>query len=137
MLSSHGRPDPSADRTPHSVLAERRREARHGARHPDLLRHPDPGHHLRRLALIVGLSSILIVTSNSASAIAAAAITGSAVCGLVIVFVINFIVSLMAVIRMHHGANEYGPQHAANARRGVLFKWIGTTLSTIAALLVV
>src|SRR5881409_1596711 len=88
-------------------------------------------------ALIVGLSSILIVTSNSASAIAAAAITGSAVCGLVIVFVINFIVSLMAVIRMHHGADEYGPQHAANARRGVLFKWIGTTLSTLAAILVV
>src|SRR5213593_2110982 len=66
-------------------------------------------------ALIVGLSSILIVTSNSASAIGAAAITGSAVCGLVIVFVINFIVSLMAVIRMHHGADEYGPQHAAIA----------------------
>src|SRR5256886_5770656 len=88
-------------------------------------------------ALIVGLSSILIVTSNSASAIAAAAITGSAVCGLVIVFVINFIVSLMAVIRMHHGADEYGPQHAANARRGVLFKWVGTTLSTLAAILVV
>src|SRR5438094_2828135 len=88
-------------------------------------------------ALIVGLSSILIVTSNSASAIGAAAITGSAVCGLVIVFVINFIVSLMAVIRMHHGADEYGPEHAANARRGVLFKWIGTTLSTLAAILVV
>ena len=88
-------------------------------------------------ALIVGLSSILIVTSNSASAIAAAAITGSAVCGLVIVFVINFIVSLMAVIRMHHGADEYGPEHAVNARRGVLFKWIGTTLSTLAAILVV
>src|SRR5712691_13082583 len=88
-------------------------------------------------ALIVGLSSILIVASSSASAIAAAAITGSAVCGLVIVFVINFIVSLMAVIRMHHGADEYGPQHAANARRGVLFKWIGTTLSTLAAILVV
>src|SRR3989475_242335 len=66
-----------------------------------------------------------------------AAITGSAVCGLVIVFVINFIVSLMAVIRMHHGADEYGPQHAANARRGVLFKWVGTTLSTLAAILVV
>src|SRR6266705_2226102 len=88
-------------------------------------------------ALIVGLSSILIVTSNSASAIAAAAITGSAVCGLVIVFVINFIVSLMAVIRMHHGADEYGPEHAVNARRGVLFKWFGTALSTLAAILVV
>src|SRR2546429_8708288 len=88
-------------------------------------------------ALIVGLSSILIVTSTSANAIAAAAITGSAVWGLVIVFAINFIVSLMAVIRMHHGADEYGPQHAANARRGVLFKWVGTTLSTLAAILVV
>jgi hypothetical protein len=88
-------------------------------------------------ALIVGLSAILITVTNPASAIAAAAITGSAACGLVIVFVINFIVSLMAVIRMHHGADEYGPEHAMNARRGVLFKWIGTTLSTLAAILVV
>ena len=88
-------------------------------------------------ALIVGLSSVLITVSDPVSAIAAAAITGSAVCGLIIVFVINFIVSLMAVIRMHHGADEYGPEHAANARRGVLFKWIGTTLSTLAAILVV
>ncbi len=88
-------------------------------------------------ALIVGLSSILITVSDPASAIAAAAITGSAACGLLIVFVINFIVSLMAVIRMHHGADEYGPEHALNARRGVLFKWIGTTLSTLAAILVV
>src|SRR5437867_4829084 len=88
-------------------------------------------------ALIVGLSAVLISVSDPVSAIAAAAITGSAVCGLIIVFVINFIVSLMAVMRMHHGADEYGPQHAANARRGVLFKWIGTTLSTLAAILVV
>ncbi|HVG37471.1 MAG TPA: hypothetical protein VNA10_07030, partial [Thermoplasmata archaeon] len=88
-------------------------------------------------ALIVGLSAILITVTDPASAIAAAAITGSAACGLVIVFVINFIVSLMAVIRMHHGADEYGPEHAVNARRGVLFKWIGTTLSTLAAILVV
>ena len=88
-------------------------------------------------ALIVGLSAILLTASDPATAIAAAAITGSAACGLVIVFVINFIVSLMAVIRMHHGADEYGPEHAANARRGVLFKWIGTTLSTLAAILVV
>src|SRR5437879_12154125 len=69
-------------------------------------------------ALIVGLSSILITVTDPASAIAAAAITGSAACGLVIVFVINFIVSLMAVIRMHHGADEYGPERAVNARRG-------------------
>src|SRR5438445_6619948 len=68
-------------------------------------------------ALIVGLSSILIVTSNSANAIAAAAITGSAVCGLVIVFVINFIVSLMSVIRVLIGADEYWAKHAEKARR--------------------
>src|SRR5437879_12963641 len=45
--------------------------------------------------------------------------------------------SLMSVVRMHHGADEYGPEHAANAHRGVLFKWIGTSLSTMAAILVV
>src|SRR2546425_13279451 len=49
MLSNHGRPEPRADRTPDSVLAERRREARHGARHSDVLRYLDLGHHLRRL----------------------------------------------------------------------------------------
>jgi len=43
----------------------------------------------------------------------------------------------MSVIRMHHGANEYGSDHARNAGLGVLFKWIGTTLSTLAAILVV
>ncbi len=88
-------------------------------------------------ALTVGIASILLTTSNPASAIAAAAIIGSAACGLVIVFVINFIVALMSVIRMHHGANEYGPDHARNAGLGVIFKWIGTTLSTLAAILVV
>src|SRR5256712_8492375 len=55
-------------------------------------------------ALIVGLSSILIVTSSSASAIAAAAIHGTAVCGLVIVFVINFIVNPMSGRRITSGA---------------------------------
>jgi hypothetical protein len=88
-------------------------------------------------ALTVGVSSILLTTLDPASTIAAAAVIGSASCGLVIVFVINFIVALMSVIRMHHGANEYGPDHAKNARRGVLFKWMGTTLSTLAAILVV
>ncbi len=88
-------------------------------------------------ALTVGIASILLTTSNVNAAIAAAAIIGSAACGLVIVFVINFIVALMSVIRMHHGANEYGPDHARNAGLGVLFKWIGTTLSTLAAILVV
>src|SRR3989441_5493615 len=60
-------------------------------------------------ALIVGLSSILIVTSNSANPIAAPGITACAGCGLVIIFVINFIVYLMAVIRRHHGADESVP----------------------------
>jgi hypothetical protein len=88
-------------------------------------------------ALTVGVSSILLATSNPTSPLAAVAVIGSASCGLVIVFVINFIVALMSVIRMHHGAKEYGPDHAKNAGRGVLFKWIGTTLSTLAAILVV
>jgi len=88
-------------------------------------------------ALTVGIASILLTTSDPRAAIAAAAVIGSAACGLVIVFVINFIVALMSVIRMHHGANEYGPDHARNAGLGVLFKWIGTTLSTLAAILVV
>src|SRR5207245_741960 len=69
-------------------------------------------------ALTVGIASILVTTTDPASAIAAAAIIGSATCGLVIVFVINFIVALMSVIRMHHGAREYGPDHQKNAGRG-------------------
>lgn len=88
-------------------------------------------------ALAIGLSSITLTSSDVASTIAALAIVAAASCGLVIVFVINFILSLMSVIRMHHGANEYGPEHAANAKKGVMFKWIGTTLSTTAAVLVV
>ena len=88
-------------------------------------------------ALTVGIASILLTMSNPRAAITAAAVIGSAACGLLIVFVINFIVALMSVIRMHHGANEYGPDHARNAGLGVLFKWIGTTLSTLAAILVV
>src|SRR5438309_1529260 len=88
-------------------------------------------------ALTVGIASILVTTTDPVSAIAAAAVIGSATCGLVIVFVINFIVALMSVIRMHHGAREYGPDHQKNAGRGVLFKWIGTTMSTLAAILVV
>src|SRR5205809_1373402 len=108
MLSNHGRPDPSADRTPipywPSVVVK-----------PDTVRGIQTYYVTLILdiifgvfALIVGLSSILIVTSNSASAIAAAAITGSAVCGLVLVFVITFSVRLRAVIRMHLGPDEYG-----------------------------
>src|SRR5207245_6862477 len=53
-------------------------------------------------ALTVGIASILVTTTDPASAIAAAAIIGSATCGLVIVFVIIFIVSLMSVIRIHY-----------------------------------
>src|SRR5467141_799615 len=89
-------------------------------------------------ALVVGISAIYIASvANPITAIAMTAALGAATCGLVIVFVINFILSLMSVLRMHHGADEYGPDHAANARRGVMFKWIGTSLSTLAAILVV
>src|SRR2546428_13125287 len=43
----------------------------------------------------------------------------------------------MSVLKMHHGADEYGPDHARNAPRGVRFKWLGTGPSTIATVLVV
>lgn len=89
-------------------------------------------------ALIIGLSAVFVaVAADPIAAIAVAAALSAATCGLVIVFIINFILSLMSVLRMHHGANEYGPEHARNARRGVMFKWIGTSLSTLAAILVV
>jgi len=65
-------------------------------------------------ALVVGTSSILAAsTTGSAAAIAVLAATGAATCGLVIVFVINFIVSLMSVFHMHHGVDEYGPMKYA------------------------
>ena len=89
-------------------------------------------------ALVVGVSAVFVAAvSDPVSAIGVTAALGAASCGLVIVFVINFIMSLMSVLRMHHGADEYGPEHAVNARRGVVFKWIGTGLSTMAAILVV
>jgi hypothetical protein len=89
-------------------------------------------------ALVVGLSSIFIATaSNPVAALGIIAALGAATCGLVIVFVINFIMSLMSVLRMHHGADEYGPEHARNTHRGWMFKWMGTTLSTAATILVV
>ncbi|HWM50606.1 MAG TPA: hypothetical protein VNO76_04570, partial [Thermoplasmata archaeon] len=60
-------------------------------------------------ALVVGLSSIFIATtSDPIAALGVIAALGAATCGLVIVFVINFIMSLMSVLRMHHGADEYG-----------------------------
>jgi len=88
-------------------------------------------------ALTIGLSAVLVTATDTGSAISLAAILGASVCGLVIVFVLNFIVSLMSVMKMHHGADEYGPEHAKNATRGVIFKWMGTALSTIATVLVV
>jgi hypothetical protein len=88
-------------------------------------------------ALTVGLTAVLYTATDPNSAISLAAILGASVCGLVIVFVLNFIVSLMSVMKMHHGADEYGPEHAKNASRGVLFKWTGTALSTMATVLVV
>ena len=89
-------------------------------------------------ALVVGLSAVFVASATDPiSAIGITAALGAASCGLIIVFVINFIMSLMSVLRMHHGSDEYGPEHAMNARRGVLFKWVGTSLSTLAAILVV
>ena len=88
-------------------------------------------------ALIIGLTAILLVSSDPTSAIVSLGIAGASACGLVIVFLINFIVSLMSVFKMHHGAREYGPEHERYARTGVIFKWMGTTLSTLAAILVV
>src|SRR5882672_3389701 len=89
-------------------------------------------------ALVVSISAIYVASvSDPISAIAITAALGAATCGLIIVFVINFIVSLMSVLRMHHGADEYGPEHARNTHRGWIFKWLGTTLSTAATILVV
>lgn len=89
-------------------------------------------------ALVVGISAVVFASSSDPiAAIGFIATLGAATCGLIVVFVINFILSLMSVLRMHSGASEYGPEHAANARWGVTFKWIGTTLSTLAAISVV
>jgi len=88
-------------------------------------------------AMIIGLTAVLVTAADPESAFGLAALLGASVCGLVIVFVLNFIVSLMSVLKMHHGADEYGPEHAKNATRGVVFKWLGTGLSTIATVLVV
>src|SRR2546425_1407786 len=88
-------------------------------------------------ALMIGLSGVLIATSDVSGAFSLAAILGASVCGILIVFVINFIVSLMSVTKMHHGASEYGAEHAKNATRGVVFKWMGTAFSIAAVVLVV
>jgi len=88
-------------------------------------------------AMIIGLSAVLGTAGGTNAAIGFAALLGASVCGLIIIFVLNFILSLMSVLKMHHGADEYGPEHAKNATRGVVFKWLGTGLSTIAAVLVV
>src|SRR5213592_136002 len=52
-------------------------------------------------AMIIGLSAVLVNTADSESLLNLAAILGASVCGLIIVFVINFIVSLMSVMKMH------------------------------------
>src|SRR5437879_621511 len=106
---------------------------------PAVIVKPEPGSGIRTyqitlvldiffatFAMIIGLSAILIVTSDTAGAFSLAALLGASVCGLVIVFVLNFIVSLMSVLKMHHGADEYGPEHAKNATRGGVFKWLRT-----------
>ncbi|MGQ0797930.1 MAG: zinc-ribbon domain-containing protein [Methanobacteriota archaeon] len=88
-------------------------------------------------ALTIALVAILISVSDPFQAISFVAIITASACGLVIVFVINFIVSLLSVTKMHHGIAEYGPEHERHASRGVLFKWLGTAMSTAAAVLVV
>lgn len=88
-------------------------------------------------ALAIALPSLLISSADLATAISVGAILGAATCGLILVFVINFIVSLSSVLKMHHGREEYGPEHSRYAGYGVMFKWIGTTMSITAAVLVV
>ena len=63
-------------------------------------------------------------------------ILGGAVIGLLITFVINFILALISTSEIYRGADEYGPEHGRNSRRGVVFMWVGTALSTTAAVLV-
>lgn len=87
-------------------------------------------------ALTIALVAILVSVSDPFQAISFGAIISASACGLVIVFVINFIVSLLSVTKMHHGIAEYGPEHERHASRGVLFKWLGTAMSTAAAVLV-
>jgi hypothetical protein len=88
-------------------------------------------------ALTIALVAIFVSTSDPIQGIALGSIIGAAACGLVIVFIINFIMSLLAVMKMHHGAREYGAEHERSASRGVMFKWLGTAMSTTAAVLVV
>lgn len=87
-------------------------------------------------ALTIALVAILISVSDPFQAISFGSLIAASACGLVIVFVINFIVSLLSVTKMHHGIAEYGPEHERHASRGVLFKWLGTAMSTAAAVLV-
>src|SRR5256885_9968436 len=75
-------------------------------------------------ALTVGIASILVTTTDPVSAIAAAAVIGSATCGLLILFVVNFIVAPLSVIRMEHVVPAHGPDHPKNPRRGDPFKWV-------------
>src|SRR2546430_4401004 len=60
-------------------------------------------------ALTVGIASILVTTTDPASAIAAAAIIGSATCRLLVLVVINLLVAPVSVVRQHPGAPELGP----------------------------
>src|SRR3989454_11439935 len=59
-------------------------------------------------ALTVGIASILVTTTDPVSAIAAAAVIGSATGGIVSVFVISFIFALLPVIFIHHLAPVHG-----------------------------
>src|SRR5437879_9277898 len=48
-------------------------------------------------AMIIGLSAVLGTTGGTNAAIGSAALLGASVCGLIIIFVLNFILSLMSV----------------------------------------
>src|SRR2546427_12520317 len=74
-------------------------------------------------AMIIGLSAVLITTSDTAGPFSLAALLGASVRGLVIVFVLNLIVALMSGLKMHHGADACGPEHATHAPRGRAVQW--------------
>src|SRR3989442_14577787 len=69
-------------------------------------------------ALTVGIASILVTTTDPVSAIAAAAVIGSATFGLVVVFVLNFIAGPVSVNLIHHRGPVYGAGPHENRGRG-------------------
>jgi uncharacterized membrane protein len=87
------------------------------------------------LAIIVGVVGLLAINRISEGGQQMFAF-GAAICGalaaLAIIFVINFIISLMSIFAMRDGAPEYGPEHERNVHMAFAFKWIGTIMSILA-----